>query len=495
MRRVMSIWFPQLPFDRRVRMGDSRTEGTFAVTSEIKNALRLTHLSAPAIEAGLNVGMSVPDARAICPLLLTEKSDPVREGLMLRALWRWSDRLSPWAALDTPDGLFLDITGCAHLFGGEQELADYALTQLSDMKVTSRFGIADTKRAAWGVARFKHKDISIAPNGRTSDALKSLPLASLNLKHQTLVDLRRTGLKTVGDLYGCKTSALARRFGLELTHNLSLALGHTPDPVSPQAADPIYAARMTLPDPIGLIGDLNAVLAKLCNSVCTHLENDLKGARRFVLTVRCVDTGNHDLSVGFARPCYKPGAILQQFFRPLENLKIQFGADWFRLVAKNIEPLQVRQLSIVDGNQQSDEDFDQLLSTLGNRLGFDRIRRFIPKDSHVPEQEFATVEAAGELPQDWPDNHRTRPFRLFKRPERLRTLIAGRPPKSFQWRRTCFETLSAKGPERLTPDWWQEKDKRTRDYWVTETRDGLKLWLMTYPGGKPPEWFVAGRFA
>lgn len=494
MRRVMSIWFPQLPFDRRVRMGDPRAQGPFVITSETQNALRVTHLSEAARSAGLTAGQSLPDARAICPDVLTEKSDPARDELLLRALWRWSDKLSPWVALDPPSGLFLDITGCAHLFGGEIEMGEYSLMQFSNMQITSRIGIADTKRAAWALARFTGEKVAVAKRGNSYAALKNLPLESLNIGPQTLKDLRRTGLKKVGDLYGRKSSELARRFGLELTDRLSHAMGYSPDPVSPQTADPVYAARMTLPEPIGFLSDLNTVLGKLSSSVCTRLEKDQKGARRFNLTVRCVDTGNHDLSVGFARPCFKARAVQQQFARPLDGLKIKYGADWFRLVANNIEPLQPRQLIFGEAQKRADEDFDQMLSTLGNRLGFDRIRKFVPQDSHMPEQAFSSIEAVLSESKNWSLDVRERPFRLFTRPERLRTLRAGRPPKAFEWRRTAFETISAKGPERLTPDWWRCSDTRMRDYWITGTTCGLKLWLMTYPAGDVPEWFVAGRF-
>jgi len=339
MRRVMSIWFPRLPLDRWVRRCDPRVDGPFAITREIKNALRITHVTQAGIQAGVTPGQNLTDARAICPELMTEISDPEREGLMLRALWRWSDKLSPWAALDPPDGLYLDISGCAHLFGGEPDMSSFAHEQFGEMHIASHIGIADTKRAAWALARFADNLTTIADTGQTADALKHLPLAALGLASQTETDLRRTGLKTIGDLYGRKSSELARRFGLGLNSRLSHALGHAPDPVSPQTADPVYAARMTLPDPVGLLDDLNIVLARLAESVCKRLEDAQMGARHFDLTIRCVDTGNHMLSIGFARPCFKADAVLQQFARPLDELRLEFGADWFRLVAKNLEPI------------------------------------------------------------------------------------------------------------------------------------------------------------
>jgi len=495
MRRVLSIWLPQLPLDLHIRKGDPRVAAPFAIISELKNAWRLTHLSPAAQKCGLSAGLSLPDARAICPELLTEPSNRVRETAFLRALWRWADTLSPWVALDPPDGLLLDITGCAHLFGGEVEMAADAMQRLADMNVTSKLGIADTKGAAWALARYGRKPVEIALAGQTIPAIKFLPLEGLQLPRKINGNLRRAGLKTIGQLSEIKSAELARRFGLDLTQSLSNTLGHTPDPVSPKAADPIYAARMTLPDPIGLKGDLLDVLDRLTTSVCKRLEADAKGARRYTLTVRCVDTGDHILQIGFARPTYEMRAVIQQFSKPLDDLKIEFGADWFRLEAAHIEPIQPFQISL-DSHTQAERDTSKIISTLGNRLGYNRVRQFMPLQSHLPEREFVSVEAMDRrAPVRWTPAPRKRPVRLFKRPERLLTLEPGRPPKKFQWRKFVYSTFEAKGPERLTAEWWQDDFSPVRDYWQVQTDDGPRLWLMTYPGSSEPNWYIAGQFA
>lgn len=495
MRRVMSIWFPDLPLDRQRRIGDPRIDGCFAITREIKNARRLTHLTSQALSEGLHPNMRVADARAIAPHLLTQETSPERDHLLLRALWRWSDSLSPCAALDPPAGLFLDITGCAHLFGGEEEMCAYTLDKLGGLQMSAHIAVCDTKAGAWGLARFKGGTTAIAPQGKTKDVLASLPIAALKLKDQTLTELRRTGLKIISDLYPFKTSELARRFGLELTQRLSFALGHQPDPVSPGALDPVYSARLTLPVPVSRVSDVSEALNKLAVSVCTRMAAAQVGARRFNFTVRCVDTGDHLLSVGFTRPCFASDMAQQQFQKPIEELRIGCGADWFRLVAENIEPVRPRQIIMGEEGKRRGEDTAQAISTLGNRLGFDRIVQFTPQDSHIPEREFAHTEAGDTSKTTWPEHHRERPERIFVRPQRLQTLTPGRPPKAFQWRKTSYRTVRAKGPERLLPEWWESGDKRTRDYWITTTDTGQRLWLLTYPASDPPEWFIAGRFA
>lgn len=494
MRRVLSIWFPHLPLNRLVRRGDSRVETSFAIIAESKNAWRLTHVSEAANKAGISPGMSLPDARAICPELLTQPRNEVRDAGLLRALWRWADRLSPIVSLDPPDGLYLDITGCAHIFGDEEAMCVYARTELANMEIDAQTGIADTKGAAWALARFSKAPIAIAEPGQALAALTAMPLAALNLPDAVLIDLRRTGLQTVGQVSAIKSSQLARRFGLDLTRTLSGTLGYTPDPLTPKRADPVFAARMTIPEPIGYLDDLNAVLERLSSSVCDRLKVSARGARRFRLTVRCVDTGDHVLTIGFAKPCTEVKAILQQFAKPLDDLKIEYGADWFRLEAENVEPLQPHQTSLTT-TIETEEDTAQLITTLGNRLGFDRVRQFTAQNSYLPEHEYKTVEAINRRDEPiWKHCPRKRPIRLYKKPERLRTLIPGRPPQKFEWRHTTYETKTSCGPERLTHEWWQDRQNLTRDYWRVQTKNGPRLWLMTYPGHKRPDWFVAGKF-
>jgi len=534
-RRVMSIWLPRLPLDRRARLEDPRIATVFAITSQIKNAPRLTHLTDRAHAMGLYPGMSVPDARALCPDLLTEPGDPLREDMLLRAVRRWADQLSPWIALDRPDGLLLDVSGCAHLFGGEMAMARHSLARFADMQIMAKIGIADTKRAARALARHahiqaqtqahiqaqaqpqaqpqaQHNDaaISIAKPGKTRDALDALPVEALDVEARITTDLRRVGLKTLGQIYTIKQAELARRFGIEMVTALSKMLGQFPDPVSPMRIDPVFAARMNLPDPIGLKSDLTLVLEKLSSSVCERLKRAKMGARHFQLTVRCVDTGDHVIPVRFAWPCFETRKVVRQFERPLDDLKIEFGADWFRLVADMIDPIRDQQ-GVIDSpinggrmnsdaissggiNNEANEDLAQVITTLGNRLGFDRVRKFIPRQSHHPEYEFTTIEAAdSKALTEWPTPTRRRPLRLFK-PERLQTLEPGRPPKRFKWRKTQYTTQDFTGPERLSSEWWQDGTDTVKDYWAIETQDGARLWLLTYPRQAAPDWFVTGQF-
>ena len=493
MGRVLCIWLSQLPLDRLARLGDPRTEGAFAVVAETGNAWRVTHVSPAAKAAGVDVGLSLADARAICPDLATERADVMREQTFLMALARWADCLSPKVAVDEPDGLLLDISGCAHLFGGEAAMGHHCRELLGALKIESRTGIADTKGAARALARCAGDAVAIAAPGETADALRSLPVAGLDLPPRVAGDLRRVGLDSIGQLYAIQPAELARRFGIDTARWLAAALGQTPEPITPLKPAAVYAARMTLPEPIGLQADLERVIERLAESVCERLRAAAKGARRFILAVHSVDAGDHQLRIGFARPCAAVKPILEQLSHPLGRLRMEYGADRLRLAAEDVEPIRPLQ-TVIGRDTGSSEELDCIVSTLGNRLGFDRIRRFAARESHLPEREFDTVEAANGGEEIWKRTPRNRPLRLFVPPERLRPLEAGRPPRRFTWRNGTFETKSAIGPERLAPEWWKAGDLRIRDYWRVQTCSGPRLWLMSHPGERPPDWFVAGRF-
>ncbi|MAI91684.1 DNA polymerase Y family protein [Ponticaulis sp.] len=495
MRRVLCLWLPQLPLERLARKGDLRLEGPFAIIAEQKSAWRVTHMNAQALRAGVGPGQSLPDARAICPELLSEPADPVREKALLYALRRWADTLSPSVALFEPDMLLLDIAGVDHLFGGEDAMAAHAVERLSDIGFSVATGIADTQSAARALARFAAPGQTIAPPGSMRAVLSAMPLEALDCPDARRTELRRTGFRTIGELAEIKQADLARRYGIEVVNGLAALLGYRPDPVAPSMLEPSYAARMSLPEPIGLLSDLEEVLRRLAGQVCQRLQEKGMGARSFSLTVRCVDTGDHHLKVGFAKPCNAPEQIIQQFVHPLDKLKIEFGADWFRLWAEQVEPVRSRQMVLDHAGAETDAT-SQLLSSLGNRLGFDRIERFVPHASHLPGRTYARVEASRhEASENWKLPGRGRPLHLFAAPRAITVTQAGRPPSEFVWQRRAYHSQSIEGPERYTPEWWQDADLRTRDYWAVQTEEGPRFWLLTYPGVKPAQWYLAGRFA
>ena len=151
-----------------------------ALLETVRQVRRLTAVSPEAAKLGLYVGQKATDAAALVPDLVTADAAPEADAAALTALVDWCVRFSPAVAADPPDGLFLDISGVAHLFGGEAEL----MAELRDRLIASglpfRLAIADTPGAAWAFAHHG-RDGTIAPPGGQAELLKPLPPAALRL--------------------------------------------------------------------------------------------------------------------------------------------------------------------------------------------------------------------------------------------------------------------------------------------------------------------------
>jgi protein ImuB len=463
--------------------------GPFALTLKEQNANRIYCLNRAATQAGLHPGMPYADARAFCPDLQSRAAEPAQDQRFLHMLCRWATRYCPWVGLEGADGLVLDITGSAHLLGGEERLLADLRSRLTRAGVSVQIGLADTRGAAWALA---HHGEGIAPSGDMLSALKDLPVAGLRIAQETSVALQRLGLRTIGDLSRVARAPLTRRFGPGLVLRLDQALGTQPEEISPQAAPPHYAVRMSLPDPIGLLPDVMAGTERLLSKLCAKLKAQEMGARQLCLSLRRIDQDQQQVELRLARPLREPGRILALFERGLAEIDAGYGIDQLRLEATQVENLPIRQISHVSSGGQ--EKLDDLISRLGTRIGLENIQRFLPADSHIPERSFIMAPTAYSDPASGWSTVQPRPVCLFP-PEP----IAGdgpRPPRYFRWRRMSLTTGRATGPERIAPEWWLEDDQwrsGLRDYWRVETREGRRLWLFYTP--QNPGWFVQGELA
>jgi protein ImuB len=551
-RRILSLWFPRLGAERLQRLDTMLADRPLAVIAEHAGLRQIASLNAAASAAGLRRGQALTEAVTLCPSLLTRPADPPREAQFLAALRRWAGKFSPWVADDADDGaegLLVDLTGCAHLFGGEEALLAQVHTDCADLGLTVRAGVADTAGAAWALARYadagattpvhsgdaidqearatrsraqkRHwskggrapetrrapqaKAARIAPPGTVRQALAPLPIAALRVPPETVAGLARLGLRRIEDLWGLPRAGLTRRFGQDLVLRLDQALGVTPEPISPAGTPPNYAVRLSLPDPIGLEADILAGLDRLLPVLCDKLRQAGRGARRARLDLARTDGGTASVEIGLARPADQPDKLRPLFALKLDGVEAGFGFDSLRVVATVTEPLYATTHNggwAVAAEARAGRDaaqvLDDLMARIGARVGLDRIRREHPADSHIPEKTSTTQAAAYTRPAtDWPETPRPRPLTLF-RPEPVQAPDDPAVPARFRWRGRAFETRAAQGPERIAPEWWLDDPNwrsGVRDYWRVTTEDGHCLWLYYAHGGAVSGgWFAQGDF-
>ncbi|WP_299608628.1 DNA polymerase Y family protein [uncultured Tateyamaria sp.] len=549
-RRILSIWFPRLGAERLIRRQPMLADQPVAVVEEHQNMQVITALNGVAQGDGLQVGQPVRDAHAMCPGLLTFPRSEQGEKQFLEALQRWAGKFSPWVAPEDGDALVVDLTGCAHLFGGEAELMQVVQDDCTDLGLSVLMGVADTRGAAWALARYAGRatgsdrsgdaidqearatrsragkrrhwtkggaapavatqtlDVTrISPPGQTYSALSPLPIAALRLAPEMTAQLGRLGLRRVGDLLGQPRAGLARRFGRGLVLRLDQAMGSAPEPVSPAKPPDHFAVRMTLPDPIGLAEDVMAAIDRVLPRLCKMLEDKGKGTRLVMLQAFRSDHAVEVVEVGLARPTHDPHRIRPLLEMKIEGIDAGFGIDMIRVLAVQVEPIHDVMTvghreagAAVQARLNNANAMDDLIGRLGARVGLDAIRRFEPADSNIPEKSHKIMSAAWSKPHEgpWPLPPNPRPMLLWH-PEPVHAPATPKLPQSFRWRGMDLTRQRAIGPERIAPEWWLDDPNwrsGTRDYWVTDTEDGQRLWLFyAHGGGMSPGWFCQGSFA
>ncbi len=546
-RRILSLWFPRLGAERLLRQARGTVDAPFAVVADSGNMQILSSLDARAEAEGLRVGQGLRDACAMCPGLVTRLRNEAAEAAFLDRLQRWAGRFSPWVAAEPPAALLLDLTGCAHLFGGEAQLLERIGADCDALHLTVQAGVADTVGAAWALAHHAgHAAASgrsgdaidqeayatrsraakrrhwerggaapalrtglaaaprIAPPGQTRQAIGALPVAALRLEADTVAQLGRLGLRRVDDLASQPRAALARRFGRGLVRRLDQALGIEPEPVSPAAVPDRFAVRLTLPEPIGLESDMAAALDRLLPPLCARLEARGRGARRVRLQCFRADQTMQWVEVGLARPTHDPDRIRPLLAMKLAEIDAGFGIDVVRLDAALTEPVSPRQHrghaeAAEDARARGGAPLDDLIGRMGARIGLDAITRRHPADSHIPEKGSLTLAAAWSEPAgDWPTPPVPRPLSLWP-PEPVTAPEAPQVPGTFRWRGRDLATLAATGPERIAPEWWLDDPgwrSGVRDYWRVTCESGDRLWLYYAHGAATsPGWFCQGAFA
>jgi len=496
--------------------------------------------------------MPLADALSFLPGLATAAAEPAEDAAALRRLAEWCGRYSPWTAPDRTDGVRIEITGSAHLWGGERALAADLRARLDRLRITARIAIADTLGAAWAMARFAEagRDPFILPPGNFRAALAPLPMEALRLDPATAQGLRRVGLKRVGDLYPMPRDTLARRFGESVVQRLDQALDDRPEPLSPLGEAPTRRVRLSFAEPIADPADLLRAAERLVADLVPRLAREGIGARRLDLAFHRVDGRVERTRLSTARPSRDPHHLTALFRERLDTIDPGLGVEDVILAAFVVEPLPAEQIAFAGypagphptpgtpalaggrpgapplAGEGMEGDVAPLLDRLGNRLGLAALSRLEPRESHIPERASVHVSVASPSPaslhsapspalRERGDPARgdgwvrgcekpPRPIRLFEPPEPVEAfwLLPDDPPFHFTWRRRRHRVKQADGPERIAQEWWRPEGSGAadaiRDYYRVEDEEGRRFWLFRaglHGADHKPRWFVHGVFS
>ena len=519
--RIVSVWLPRWPILRflAAQMRDPSGEPVdparpFVLSADASGGPRIAALNIAAEKCGLAIGDPLADARAKAEGLQAAVHHPTADDTALRRLTLWATRytpsVSPFGEDNGADGFFLDITGAAHLFGGEEKLLADLSHRLSCFGLQARLAIADTPGAAWALSRYHPLHTFVIPSGQEAEALASLPIEALRLSPDTRTTLRRLGFKRIGTLIDKPRAPFAARFETELLTRLDQALGHAAEPLRLIVSPPLYHSTRYLLEPIWTQDAVIAVATRLMKDLVHPLVRDGVGARALRLSLYRVDGDVSIVDISLTIPTRYPSHVARlidlQLERFTKGIDAGFGFETLGLavtIAELMDEQQAEFTSVLHGTHEA-ERRAKLIDHLQQRLGPGSVQQIKPVESHCPER-AEEAYAAIDIAQTWPgpDQDRLRPLLLLPHAEpalNITAMVPDGPPQRFRWRGVMHDVLFSQGPERIASEWWRSNHfQPTRDYYIVEDKVGHRFWL--YREGlyeretNAARWFVHGLFA
>ena len=484
------------------------------LSSMVQSGAQITAANAAAIRLGLFTGMPVADARAIHPPLLVEPADPKGDEEALRRLALWCQRYSPLTRADPPDGICIDIAGCAHLFGGEAAMAEDLSVRLQGFGLTARIAIAPTIGAARAIAHRGPQQVTFVPDGQIREHIAPLPIDALRLNEATVTGLAKLGLSSIALLIGKPRTALALRFGAQVMHRLDQALGLENEVFNPVFPPPFFHSACRFAEPVTSMPFIAKAVHHLTGELAQTLFHAGKGVRRIRLALYRVDGWQEMLEIRLSRLSQDADHLARLLCERLDQIRDHagFGFEAATLAAYGAEDFQMEQAAMMSGTVSRDHDLARLHDRLVNRFGERNVTRFLPRASYLPERAvraMPVIETTGKNsrdahPQDMQRQKSfTRPPLLLDPPEPVNVMVEmpDKPPARFEWRRISHRVRRADGPERIAPEWWVIGDpqRKTRDYYRVEDEAGRRFWLyrdgLYDRAGDDPRWFIHGVFA
>jgi len=517
MPRVLSVYLPRWPVllacrqARRASPSAAVTRGPSATARNAPQCVLLVDTArgkqyvhdccAQAARVGVRPGITLAHARALVGRYITLEAEhqPAEDEKKLQRLARWALRFAPTVAPDPPDGLFLDISGCGPLFGGEYAQVKAIDESLRRLGLPARLATAPTYGAAWALARFGSGRVSSVADHEVRTRLNGLPVEALRLDAKTRAALAEVDICRVGELLDLPRDELATRYGRELLTRLQQALGDVYEALEPVRVEVPLTVTYTFDGPVRSARLIEETVQTLLDELLALLAQRGKGAYELLLTFWRVDVGPLREHFRFTQATRAGKHIWSMIQNRLHALRIGHGVEEITLETVRSDDLHGEQTAMWGRDEDGHADAEalgRLVDRLVDRLGDDAVTALAPVESHVPELAFESVAplAKATVTAPLPRGAR-RPSILLAQPEAARViaLFPNGPPSWMQWRGEGLEIAAADGPERIMLPWWRRDAGAARDYYTVHDQRGRCLWLFrAREGCADGQWFVQG---
>lgn len=470
----------------------------FVLALPSRGRMVITEVSKVAKAKGLYAGMIVADAKVVCPevKVVDDKIDLAEK--LLNNLSIWFIKYTPVVAVDLPEGLILDVSGCTHLWGSEEAYLKDIINKLKSLGYHVRIAIADTVGTAWAVCRYG-KEKAIIKSNEQAQALMRLPPEALRIENCISERLHKLGLHTISSFINMQRSALRRRFGEQLLLRLDQALGNKAEIIKPVIPVEPYHEHLPCLEPIQTATGIEIALQQLLEKLCTRFKKEGKGLRFAILKCYRVDNNVQQIQIRTNHPSNNTKHLFKLFETKIVGIEPALGIEVFTLDASKIEDIQASQETFWTMNSSLEcREVAELIDNLENNFGSNIIHRYLTAERHLPEHSIKLAASLKEKPTTAWRADKLRPTYLLKQPQRIEVTapIPDYPPMNFRYNGKLYTVIKADACERIESEWWLDKGLH-RDYYAVQTEEGKCYWLFRlghYNDNNKPLWFIHGFF-
>jgi protein ImuB len=498
-KRYVTIWFRYLRTDYYKRLHPHLQATPFVLASPDHGRMVITAASIAAERQGIHPGMVVADARALFPTLEVLDDKPDLSEKLLTNLAAWLIRYTPITAIDLPDGIVLDASGCTHLWSGEAGYMESICKRLTDLGYHVRAAMADTIGTAWAVSRYG-VHAAIVPPGEQLSALLPLPPEALRVEPAIFERMHKLGLRTIGLLINIATNALRRRFGASFVQRLHQALGQEEEFIQPVEPVEPFQERLPCLEPIATAAGIEVALERLLELLCKRMQQEGKGLRTAVFLGYRVDGNIQRITINTGHASHNPTHLFKLFTLKIDTMEPALGFELFVLKAERVEDVMPAQEKLWNSSGGLlDTRLAELIDRIETKIGPGHIYRYLPREQHLPELAVQPTASLQEKPGTAWRTDKPRPLYLLSPPELIPVTapIPDYPPMSFRYKGKLHKVVKADGPERIEMPWWIKRGEH-RDYYCVENEAGLRFWLFRlghYDTAQKVQWFMHGLFS
>ena len=472
----MNLWlylhFPALQLDSLLQ---EHTAQPLAVLNKQSNTL--VQVNAQAADQGVEIGMDLGSAAALCRDLQCVPYKEALETEKLQEVARWLYDLSADIVLYPPAGLLLKASSMLKFYAGLMPYWLSLQTLLNALPYRYHYATGYTPLAARLLARAGGQHISgDAQQLKRQYAACSIEHTDLAPKH--LEQLRRLGMARVADLLKIPLKELSRRFPLEVTHYAGRLSGELSLPLEFYHPPEAFQQYLELLYDITDTQVLQHPLKRQLSLLETFLRRREQMCTRIHLRLHQRNVQPLEVAVGSAQGEYQAHKWLELAQLTLEKYRLAQPVYALTLRAEQFQEKTAQSVDLFTGPQGLHTS-QQLVSVLQARLGPEQVTGLTRGDDFRPERASLYCPALAPDEPALDSAPLLRPTLLLPEPRALTEPVA-----------------IVHGPERIDTGWWDQAEQ-VRDYYIAHNQAGQWYWLFRTPGANNSvsQWFVHGYFS